>query len=57
MGGAPVIPVEILEPLIAAVARWDGRGPTEDDALYAGKELANAARAVLVWDSEAGARE
>lgn len=52
MGAAPVIPVEILEPLIAAVARWEGRGPTEDDTLYAGKELAAAAMAVLVWDSK-----
>lgn len=52
-----MIPVEILEALIVAVARWDGRGPTEDDALHAGRELADAARAVLVWDRDASATE
>lgn len=52
MGDVRVIPVDITERLIVAVARWEGRGPTEDDALHAGKELAAAARAVLMWDSQ-----
>lgn len=52
MEGEPVIPADILEALIVAVARWDGRGPSEDDMLHAGKELASAAMAVLVWDSK-----
>lgn len=56
MEGEPVIPADILEPLVTAVARWDGRGPTEDDMLHAGKELASAAMAVLVWDSNAASQ-
>ncbi len=57
MGDERVIPVEIAERLIVAVARWEGRVPTEDDALHAGKELAAAAHAVLVWDSEQASQE
>ena len=52
-----MIPVDILEPLIAALAHWDGRGPTHDDAEHAGKEMAAAVFALLRWDSEAGAVE
>lgn len=57
MGDERVIPADIAERLIVAVARWEGRGPTEDDALHAGKELAAAAHAVLVWDSEQASQE
>lgn len=45
-----MIPVQMVEQLSTALARWDGRGPTEDDMLHAGKELASAAMAVLTWD-------
>ncbi len=44
-----MIPLQLVEQLSTAVARWDGRGPTEDDMLHAGKELASAAMAVLTW--------
>lgn len=52
-----MIPVDLLEALISAVARWDGRGPSLDDSDEAGRELAAAAHAVLVWDRDASAAE
>jgi hypothetical protein len=47
-----MIPANLVEQLSTALARWDGRGPTEDDNLRAGKELARAAMAVLTWDAQ-----
>ncbi len=47
-----MIPAKLVEELATALARWDGRGPTEDDTLEAGKALAHAAMAVLVWDGQ-----
>ncbi|GAT06218.1 uncharacterized protein RMCFA_6329 [Mycolicibacterium fortuitum subsp. acetamidolyticum] len=47
-----MIPPHLVEQLSTALARWDGRGPTEDDILEAGKELASAAMAVLAWDAQ-----
>jgi hypothetical protein len=47
----PVIPADILEKLITALAHWDGRGPGEDDMLDAGREMASAIMAVLAWDT------
>jgi hypothetical protein len=41
------IPAQLFEQLSAALARWDGRGPSEDETLRAGKGLASAAMAVL----------
>lgn len=52
-----MIPNDLLEALIAAVARWDGRGPTLGDADEAGRRLARAAHAVLAWDRDASAAE
>lgn len=52
-----MIPADLSEALATAVARWDGRGPTVDDALRAGKELASAAMAVLVWDSAEASKD
>jgi hypothetical protein len=40
-----MIPAQLLEQLSTALARWDGRGPTDDDTLEAGKALASAAMA------------
>jgi hypothetical protein len=45
------IPPQLVERLSTALARWDGRGPSEDDMLDAGKALASAAMAVLTWDA------
>lgn len=47
-----MIPANLIEQLSTALARWDGRGPTDDDTLHAGKALASAAMAVLSWDAE-----
>lgn len=47
-----MIPTNLIEQLSTALARWDGRGPTEDEMLHAGAALASAAMAVLVWDAE-----
>ncbi|GFG87756.1 hypothetical protein MALGJ_44320 [Mycolicibacter algericus] len=52
-----MIPVDILESLITALARWQGRGPSEDDTLHAGNELAAAAMAVILWDRDSSASE
>lgn len=49
-----MIPAHLVAQLSTALARWDGRGPTEDDMLHAGKELAHAAMAVLTWDAQQG---
>jgi hypothetical protein len=46
-----VIPADLLERLTNALARWDGRGPTPDDDLQAGKEMASAIMALLVWNT------
>lgn len=35
-----MIPANLAEQLSTALARWDGRGPTENDTLEAGKALA-----------------
>ncbi|MDY6869038.1 MAG: hypothetical protein SV966_00145 [Actinomycetota bacterium] len=47
-----MIPADLVEQLSIALAQWDGRGPTEDDTLDAGKALASAAMAVLAWDAQ-----
>jgi hypothetical protein len=47
-----VIPAQLVEQLSTALARWDGRGPTDEDTLESGKALASAAMAVLTWDSQ-----
>jgi hypothetical protein len=47
-----VIPAHLLERLTNALARWDGRGPAPNDDLHAGKEMASAIMALLVWNSE-----
>lgn len=47
-----MIPASLVEQLSTALARWDGRGPTESEALEAGKALASAAMAVLTWDAQ-----
>lgn len=47
-----MIPARLVEQLSVALARWGGRGPTDDDTLEAGKELASAAMAVLEWDAQ-----
>jgi hypothetical protein len=47
-----VISADILGKLTTALARWDGRGSSGDDALHAGQELALAVMALLVWDSQ-----
>lgn len=52
MEGAFVIPADLTERLTTALARWDGRGPGEEDARYAGSELASAVMAVLLWNSQ-----
>lgn len=52
-----MIPTHLVEQLSTALARWGGRGPTEDDTLYAGTELAEAAMAVLMWDVEESGKE
>ncbi len=49
-----MIPADLLERLANALARWDGRGPTSDDDLQAGKEMASAIMALLVWDAGQG---
>jgi hypothetical protein len=46
------IPAQLVEQLSIAVARWDGRGPSDDQTLEAGKALASAATAVLTWDAQ-----
>lgn len=52
-----MIPAQLVEQLLTALARWEGRGPTEDDMLHAGKELASAAMAVLTWDVHESGKE
>lgn len=47
-----MILAQLVEQLSTALARWDGRGPTEDDMLHTGKELASAVMAVLAWDAQ-----
>ncbi|WP_176217666.1 hypothetical protein [Mycobacterium avium] len=47
-----MLSADILEKLITALARWDGRGPTEDDMLEAGREMASAIMATLAWDAK-----
>jgi hypothetical protein len=50
-GGRRVIPVRLIKQLADSLARWDGRGPTPDDDLEAGKEMAAAIMSLLVWHS------
>lgn len=47
-----MIPAHLVEQLSTALARWGGRGPTDDDTLEAGKALASAAMEVLIWDAQ-----
>lgn len=47
-----MIPTDILERLTTSLARWDGRGPSEDDTFDAGKEMASAIMALLTWDAQ-----
>lgn len=47
-----MLPTHIAEKLITALARWDGRGPSEDETLEAGRALAEAVMATLVWDAK-----
>lgn len=46
-----MIPAQLVEQLSVALARWCGRGPTDHDTLEAGRDLASAVMAVLVWDA------
>jgi hypothetical protein len=46
-----MIPAHLVEQLTNALARWDGRGLTPDDDLEAGKEMASAIMALLVWNT------
>jgi hypothetical protein len=48
-----VLPANLIEQLTEALARWDGRGPTPDDDLEAGKQMASAIMALLVWNTNA----
>jgi hypothetical protein len=34
--GNQMIPAQLVEPLSTALARWDGRGPSDDDTLESG---------------------
>jgi hypothetical protein len=36
-----MIPAQFLEQVSTALAWWDGRGPSDDDTLEAGKALAD----------------
>jgi hypothetical protein len=44
------IPAQLVEQLSAALAKWDGRRPSDDETLEAGMALASAGMAVLTWD-------
>jgi hypothetical protein len=48
-----VIPADLIEQLTNALAHRDGRGPTGDDDLQAGKEMASAIMALLLWNNNA----
>jgi hypothetical protein len=52
-GNAVVIPATLIEQLTEALAKWDGRGPTPDDDFEAGKRMASAIMALLVWNTNA----
>lgn len=52
-----MIPAQLVEQLSTAHARLDGRGPTGNDTLEAGKALASAAMAVLNWDAHQWEKE
>jgi hypothetical protein len=52
-----MIPAQLAERLSTALVWWDGRGPTDDDTLEAGRALASAAMAVLVWNSAHASEE
>jgi hypothetical protein len=47
-----MIPADITEKLITALALWDGRGPSEDETFEAGRALAEAVMSTLVWDAQ-----
>jgi hypothetical protein len=47
-----MVPVPIIERLTEVLAKWDGRAPGEDEALEAGKRMANAIMALLTWNSQ-----
>jgi DNA invertase Pin-like site-specific DNA recombinase len=42
--GNQMIPAQLVEQSSTALARWDGRGPSDDDTLEAGKALADGHR-------------
>jgi hypothetical protein len=46
-----VIPAQLVERLSTALARWDGRGPSSDEELEAGKAMASSIMALLVWNT------
>jgi hypothetical protein len=46
-----VIRAHLVGQLTNAPARWDGRGPTPDDNLQAGKEMASAIMSLLAWNA------
>ena len=46
-----MIPANLVEQLTNALAHWEGRAPTPDDDLQAGKEMVSAIMALLVWNS------
>jgi hypothetical protein len=54
-GNAVVIPATLIEQLTEALAKWDGRGSTPDDDFEAGKRMASAIMALLVWNNNAAA--
>ena len=39
-----MIPAQLIEQLSTALAQWDGRGPSDDDTLEAGRALADGHR-------------
>lgn len=52
-----MIPNKLIEALTVSLARWDGRGPTPDDDLEAGKEMAAAIMTLLVRNSSQSQRQ
>jgi hypothetical protein len=42
--GNQIIPAQLVEQLSTALARWDGRGPSDYDTLKAGKALPDGHR-------------
>lgn len=44
-----MIPADLIEQLTTSLARWEGRGPSDDDTYHAGKEMASAVMTTLAW--------